>query len=184
MTYRPRNRIWVPAALPASAVRLEDMRAHLRVDSDAEDGLIDDISKAATEVAEKWTQRLLVRREAVLNLPGLPRGLEPVELPGGQVASVTSFVAQGAPVTGAVVYGNSPALLVPSVDWPAVTADGFPVVITYSVGFATVPEDMKAAIKLIATDLYDRRGQSTGQPVNLAAINAEWLMMPHRIRPI
>ena len=181
MTYRPRNRIWVPAALTASAVRLNDMRAHLRVDSDTEDALIEDISKAATEAVERWTQRLLVRRQAVLSLPGLPTGLEPVELPGGEVASVISFVAQGSPVTGAAVYGNSPAILVPSADWPVVTAEGFSVVITYSVGFATVPEDLKAAIKLIATDLYDRRGQSTGQLVNLAAVNAEWLMARHRI---
>lgn len=184
MAYRPRNRVFTPAALASSAVRLDDMKLHLRVDHDAEDGLIEDISRSATAAVEKWTQRLLIRRSAVLNLPGLPVGQCPVELPGGEVASVASVVAQGSPVTGSTVFGDSPALLVPSTDWPIITAEGFPVVITYTVGFAAVPEDLKSAVKLIASDLYDRRGQSSVAAVNMAAINAEWLMARHRIAAI
>lgn len=184
MAYRPRNRIWSPAALESSAVGLDDMKRHLRVDHDAEDGLIEDISKAATEAVEKWTQRLLIRREAVLRLPGLPVGLDPIELPGGAVGAIVSVSAEGAPVTGAVVYGDSPALLVPAADWPVVSAEGFPVEITYTVGFVTPPEDLKAAVKLIATDLFETRGQSAPGDRKVAAINAEWLMKRHRIAAI
>lgn len=184
MTYRPRNRFWVPAALSAAAVGLLDMKRHLRVDHDEEDGLIDDISRAATAAVERWTQRLLIQRAAVLRLPGLPVGLEPVELPGGEVASVTSVLAEGLPVTGATVFGDSPALLVPVANWPEVVADGFPVTISYVCGFAAVPQDLQAAVKLIASDLYERRGQSGERAVNMAAINAEWLMARHRIMAI
>lgn len=181
MVYRPRNRLWTPAALPAAAVTLADLRAHLRVDHVDEDDLIGKIALAATEAVEKWTQRLLVQRQAVLRLPCLPVGLEPVELPGGVVTSVTSVVADGATVTGATAFGDSPAQLVPAAAWPVVTGDGFPVVITYQVGLTAVPEDLRAAVKMIASDLYERRGQSSAQAANLAAINAEWLMARHRI---
>ena len=184
MTYRPRNRIFTPAALSASAVTLAEMKLHLRVDDNAEDSLITAVSIAATAAAEAWAHRLLVRRQVVLNLPGLPVGLEPVELPGGEVASVASFVAEGTAVSGAAVFGDSPALLVPSAVWPVITADGYPVTITYTAGFAAVPEDLKAAVKLIASDLYERRGQSTETSVNVVAISAEWLMARHRIQAI
>jgi len=184
MTYRPRNRVFTPVALSVSAVTLAEMKLHLRVDDTSEDTLIAAISIAATAAVESWTHRLLIQRQAVLNLPGLPIGLEPVELPGGAVASVASVVASGTTVTGAVVYGNSPALLAPATDWPVVTAEGYPVTITYTAGFTAVPEDLKAAVKLIAADLYERRGQSTEEAVNVVAISAEWLMARHRIQAI
>jgi uncharacterized phiE125 gp8 family phage protein len=184
MTYRPRSRVFTPAALSVSAVNLAEMKMHLRVDDTSEDTLIAAISIAATAAVESWTHRLLIQRQAVLNLPGLPIGLEPVELPGGAVASVASVVAAGTTVTGAAVYGNSPALLVPATDWPVVTAEGYPVTITYTAGFTAVPEDLKAAVKLIAADLFEQRGQSTAQSVNVVAISAEWLMARHRIQAI
>jgi uncharacterized phiE125 gp8 family phage protein len=184
MAYRPRNRIWMPAALSASAVSLVDMQEHLRVSDDGDVALINDISIAATAAVEKWTQRLLVRRQVVVKLPGLPIGLCPIELPGGQVGAVETFTAEGVAVTGAAVYGDSPAVLVPSAEWPVVTDKGYPVTITYTVGYLTVPQDLKAAVKLIASDLYERRGHSSEAPLSVVPISAEWLMARHRIMAI
>lgn len=183
MAYRPKDRIWAPAALTSAAVTLAEMKAHLRVDHNEEDALITEQALAATATAEKWTQRLLVRRAATLRLPGLPAGFCGIELPGGVVASVESVTVEGAPVTGAVAYGESPALLVPAADWPVVTADGYPVVISYTVGFSTVPADLKTAVKMIAADLYEHRGHSSADGAQIVPVSAEWLMRPHRIRP-
>jgi uncharacterized phiE125 gp8 family phage protein len=177
MAYRPRNRIWMPAALSASAVSLVDMQEHLRVSDDGDVALINDISIAATAAVEKWTQRLLVRRQVVVKLC-------PIELPGGQVGAVETFTAEGVAVTGAAVYGDSPAVLVPSAEWPVVTDKGYPVTITYTVGYLTVPQDLKAAVKLIASDLYERRGHSSEAPLSVVPISAEWLMARHRIMAI
>lgn len=184
MAYRPRNRIWTPAALTASAVNLGDMREHLRVANDDQVMLVNDVSIAATAAVEKWTQRLLVRRQVTLNLPGLPTGFCPVELPGGEVSAVASVVAAGSAVTGWAVYGDAPALLVPSAEWPIVTAEGYPVTITYTAGFAEVPQDLKAAVKLIAADLFDRRNHSSAMSFDVVPLNAEWLMARHRIKAL
>lgn len=184
MAYRPKERIWTPVALPSSAVALADLKLHLRVDHTDDDALVGAVSAAATESVERWTQRLLVRRAATLQLPALPYGMCPVELPGGVVASVESVTADGAAVTGAAAYGHSPALLVPGADWPVVTGTGYPVEVSYTVGFAAAPADLVAAVKLIAADLYDRRGQSASMQVYTVPISAEWLMLPHRISPI
>lgn len=184
MAYRPKDRIWTPAALSAPAVTLADMKDHLRVDHTAEDALIQSICVAATEAVERWTQRLLVQRAATLLLPSLPGAKLPVELPGGAVSTLTSVTADGVAITGCTVAGHSPAVLLPATDWPAVTGDGYPVSISYAVGFVTVPGDLLAAVKLIAADLYERRGQSTTAALQVVPISAEWLMAPHRIRPV
>lgn len=184
MAYRPKERIWTPAALPSAAVPLADMKLHLRVDHADDDTLIAAISKAATEAVERWTQRLLVQRTATLQLPSLPSGTCPVELPGGVVASVQTVTADGVAVTGAEPFGHSPAVLVPPTDWPVVVGTGYPVEVAYTVGFSAAPSDLLAAVKLIAADLYDRRGQSALVAVHTVPVSAEFLMMPHRIRPV
>jgi uncharacterized phiE125 gp8 family phage protein len=181
MTYRPRNRIWTPAALTASAVDLTAMKEHLRVVGTDEDALIGNISVAATSAVERWTQRLLIPRQAVLRLPDLPTSYCPIELPGGVVTAVASVVADGNAITGPIAYGDSPAVLVPATEWPTVTGEGYPVAITYTAGFATVPEELRSAVKLIAADLYDVRSESSPQTMNVVPISAEWLMRSYRI---
>lgn len=184
MSYRPKNRVFAPAAFTAACVTTPEMRDHLRVTSLDEDAQIEAMTLAAHRVVERRTQRLLMRRAATLSLPGLPSGNCPVELPGGEVGSITSVTVDGVVVTGSTFIGDSPALLLPASDWPTVTGNGYPVVVVYQVGFATAPPDLKAAVKLIAADLYERRSHSEPGPVNEVPVSATYLMDPWRIRPI
>lgn len=183
MTYRPRSRIVTSAALAAGVVPLDQMKEHLRVTGIDEDFLIGQYGQAATAAVERWTQRLLTSRQVVLKLQCLPSGQEPIELPGGAVASVTSVVANAVAITGCVALGDSPAALVPAADWPAVTGEGYPVTITYVAGFVAVPMDLQHAVKMLTAEMYERRANAVEGPISRAIVSAEYLMEPHRIWP-
>lgn len=183
MAYRPRTRIWTPAALSAGIVTLPDLKDHLRVTSNDEDAYITGLGVAATHAVERWTQRLLTVRAATLRLTGLPSGQCPVELPGGAVASVTTVTADAVAILGCTALGDSPALLIPGADWPVVTGEGYPVTIVYQAGLAIVPGDLSHAIKMIVADTYEMRASTVEGPANKALVSAEYLMAPHRIWP-
>lgn len=184
MTYRPRNRVFTPAALTTACVDLTLMRDHLRFPDTSEDQQIAAKLLAAQRSVEKMTQRLLTRRAATLSLPGLPDGTCPVELPGGEVGSITSVTSDGVAVTGTTFIGDSPALALPAADWPTVTGTGYPVTIVYQVGFAACPEDLQHAIMLIAAELFEQRRNAEFGNLNEVPISAQYLMAPWRIWPI
>lgn len=159
----------------ASAVSLIDIKDHLRIADTGSEVLLSHIGTAATAYVEKWTQRILSPRDAVLRLSSTPPNTQPIALPGGVVNSVTSVTVDGVEVTGLTIVGNAPALVYPAEEWPAPTSENFPVVLSYNVGYATVPAPLASAIKLYAQWLFD--GTDTH-----AAIEAN--MLPYRIRPI
>jgi uncharacterized phiE125 gp8 family phage protein len=183
MAYRPTSRIWAPSALTVSAVTTADLKDHLRVTHSLEDALIGAYGLAATGAIEKASQRLLQVRAATLRLTDLPSGQEPIELPGGAVASITSVTADGAAITGCTVLGDSPAILLPASDWPIVTGQGYPVTITYQAGHATVPQALVQAVKLMVGHLYANRsavGESSMAELPLAV---GYLIGQYRILP-
>lgn len=181
MAYRPRTRIWTPAPLTVGAVLLADLKAHLRITQSDEDALITSYGIAATASVEAWTQRTLIQREAVLSLECLPTGKQAIELPGGTVASITSMFADGVEITGLSVIGHSPAVLIPSADWPTVEGDGYAVTITYQVGFTAVPFDLQQAVLILVGELYKNRENSFEGSLASVPVSAEYLMGPHRI---
>jgi len=177
------DRIWMPGDLTDSAVTVSDLRAHLRVDTTDEDALISAYGIAATAAVERFTQRLLVRRSCVLRLCDLPDGQTPVALSGGVVGAITSVVIDGVTLAGCTALGSSPAQLIPPSDWPTVAGEGYPVVITYTAGFVTVPADLLAAVMLITGDLYEQRTSSSDAAMSEVPYSARALMAPHRIMP-
>jgi len=185
MAYRPQTRIWQPSAATIAVLSYPALRSHLRIDSDDENDVLVAYEAAAVAMVESRTQRLLTRRSCVLRLQDLPGEFEPIELPGGAIGTITSVDVSGTPVTGCVAYGDSPAVLVPAANWPAVTAtSGWPVTITYTAGFAAVPPDLLAAIKLIVGELYARRENGSAETIGEVPVSAECLMQPYRIRAI
>ena len=186
MNYRPHIRIVEIASTALSVVGVEALRVHARAHGVTED---DDIliaaERAAVATIEHDTQRLLVPRQVVLRLPTLPGTRVPIELPGGDVTAIESVVADGNAITGAVAYGRSPAILVPSSEWPAVTGEGYPVVITYTAGFPTVPADLIEAIKKLAIHFYDNPGAAiVGTIGSTLPLGYEHILRPHRIRSL
>jgi len=183
MAYRPYDRIWRAGVAASGIVSLDTLKAHLRVTSNDENALITSYGDAAVSQVEAHTQRLLSQRTCTLSLARLPLGKCPIELPGGDVASLTSVFADAVEVIGGTTIGSSPALLIPAADWPAVTGDGYPVTITYVAGLATVPADLRQAVLLIVGELYERRSEGVEGPIGRVMVSAEYLMAPHRIRP-
>lgn len=184
MVYRPQDRIWTAAAASVAPLSVADLRDHLRVTGEDEDGVIAAFGMAAAAHVEAFTQRLLMPRVCTLQLTDLPAGVEPVELPGGAVVSLASVMADGVAVTGCSIVGHSPALLVPSADWPTVTGDNYAVTITYTAGMTAIPMDLRMAIKLIAADLYENRANSSEMQLREVPTSACLLMALHRIAPI
>jgi uncharacterized phiE125 gp8 family phage protein len=185
MAYRPRERFVTYAAPTVAVVGLAEMKRHLRVDHNDEDQDIAAYEAAAVATVERQTQRLLTPRTATLRLPGLPTGRTPIELPGGAVSAVASVTVNDVALTGFAAFGHSPAVLVPDADWPVlVSTGGFPVVITYTAGFAVVPGDLVSAVKLICGSIYDQRANSAPGSMSDVPISAEYLMRAHRIPPL
>lgn len=184
MTYAPRNRVWSAAAATAPCVPYSAMAEHLRIADNTEAALIDGYTLAAQRMIERRIQRLLTRRTATLRLPGLPTGNCPVELPGGEVGAITSVTVDGTAVTGSTVAGDSPAVLLPAADWPVVTGQGYPVEIVYTVGFAILPADLRAAVMLLAAELFERRANADAASLSEVPVSAQALMETWRIRPV
>ncbi len=182
MAYRPRDRIWQAAAATVPVVSLADLKSHCRVDFDDDDALLPTYEAAAVAAIEAGTQRLLTSRAVTLRLTDLPCSVTHIELPGGAVSALTSVVADGNTLTGCTVIGHSPALLVPATDWPAITGTGYPVTITYTAGYATVPPALKQAVMMLAGHFYENREASIiGVSAASMPLAVEYLMMPHRI---
>lgn len=177
MVYRPQERIFSAAALSTPVVPLLDLQAHLRLDVNDEDPLIQAAGITAAAMVEKYTQRLLSVRACTVLLPGLPLDQEPIELPGGTIASLTSVTVDGVAVTGCTTAGNSPALLIPATNWGSTVALNYPVSIAYTAGFASVPVDLQWAIKMIVGELFinrDNTGSGGKMPFGAMALMQQW----------
>lgn len=198
--YRP-SRYSISETAPAKEpVSLGELKAHARVDFSDEDGLLSGFIESARKRVEAFTQRALITRTVTYKIDRFPpRETQVLELPRGNLQSVTSIQyldTDGASQTwGAANYDVDTAwtpgrvALAYDKDWPDIRQWGLPVTITYDVGFGDdpgdVPEDIRNAIKLLATDLYEHRNvQVVGQSVGATMINHETLMSQYRLRRI
>ena len=184
MNYAPRNRVWYVAAIATPCVETGAVRDHVRVTALGEDAEIISMILAAQGRVEKFTGRLLTRRTVTLKLPGLPSGACAVELPGGEVGTLTSFTVDGVALTGVQAFGDSPAVALPAAEWPSVTGTVYPVTVIYQAGFAACPPDLVQAVKLLVGDFYSWRSNAEEGTISEVPMSAKALMDPWRIRPI
>lgn len=163
-----------PAAEPVS---LEDMKLHLRVGDDAEDDLIEGLTRAARRLTEKETNQRWVTQVLKLTLPHWPCGQpyagweNAIALPVGPVASVDEVryydfagTLQTLAGTGYQAWlDHGPPLVAPAPHawWPALQPGRLPAVeVEYTAGVASdeVSEDAVALIKLVVGYWYEHRG--------------------------
>ena len=177
----PMQLITPPAGEPVS---LQEAKAHLRVDFDDDDGLIQALIAAARQAAETITNRQLMsaRWKLVMDsfpgpsLMGVPTG-QPFSLPGhailihkSPVLNVVSInyldmagVLQSMPASNYTVDAAcEPARITPVFGqiWPIALPQIGAVSVTFDAGYgaaASVPEGIKSWIKLRVGSLYAHR---------------------------
>lgn len=155
-----------------SPVSLESLKAHLRVDSTADDTYITALADAALEVCESFTQRDFTDATYSLTLSGFPMRLP--RPPLNEIVSIhyydTADVLTELESTQyhLVKSDTAGASLQPVDCWPSVTWRPDAVQIVFTCGHVC-PEAVKHAIKLLVGMWFEHREDVT--EVSLAPIS-------------
>jgi uncharacterized phiE125 gp8 family phage protein len=175
------KQIWTLAPLTSPAASVAALRVQCRVDTTIEDAVMAMHLMAATEQVEKATQRVLVRRAATLRTAYLPVGRAGLPIPGGKIHEVTEITIDGEPFTDFEVLGDSPARIVPTVDWPSLTGDGYPVTVEYTVGYDDPPADLVVAVLMMAAEMFARREEGSATAISTVPVGAETFIKRKKI---
>jgi uncharacterized phiE125 gp8 family phage protein len=169
----------------AEPLTLDEVKGHLRVEHSDEDALITALIQATREAVENYTNRQLMPATYELicdelehiTLPKAPF-LELVSIQYTNSADVLTTLPSDH-VT--VLDGADPAviLFIKPTDYKK-TLNG--VKITFTAGYTSVPESLKAAMKLLIGHLYENREESIiGVQANQLPKASEYLMGPYRV---
>ena len=169
---------------------LDEAKAHLKVDTTADDALITAMIAAARARAEWHTGRALIAQGWTLNLDAWPAsGIVEIPLPPLQsVTSVTLAARDGSTSTlSSSLYtvdaASAPARLALKPDVPPPTnlraVNGIAIAFTAGYGSTSsaVPELLRHAIRTIVAFLYEHRGEA---PAELP-LEALALLAPFRV---
>lgn len=186
--------ITAPAAEPIS---VSEAKAHMRVDTTADDTYIGTIITAARQNVEAHLRRALITQTWELVLDGFPGG--EVRLPKPPLVSVTSV--KYTDVDGVESTFSSASYLVDTdaepgrvvlksgETWPAVTLrEASAVRIRYVVGYgaagSAVPVAIRQAVLLVCGSLYENREDvlvAQGVSVGVLPFGVQALLMPYRV---
>jgi len=175
---------------------LAEAKAHLRVEFDDDDTLIEALVSAARSAAEEYTNRAIMPQTVQHVLPWFPcadgrNEFGAVRLFRSPFASLTSVdywdadnAAQEIDVNDLIVVGTAePALVCPAVDteWPETANRPDAVTITYQAGYANaaaVPKPVKQSVLLMVATWYERREDQVQQLPRAS----EALLQPYIVR--
>ena len=184
------------AAPSVEPIVLLEAKAHLKVETTAEDALIQGWIVAARQHVEAITGRAMLPQDWELRLSGFPGHCEPIELPLPpciSLLSISTYDAAGAatvlPAEGWQLDAPAgdfatPALVYAASAWPTSVAGVRGAVrIRYRAGYANpsvVPAPLKAAMFLLIGDFFENREGSQNR--NLQANPAvDRLLAPYRL---
>lgn len=176
-----------PAVEPVS---LAEAKAHLRIDSPDEDTLVGGLAVAAREYVEIWLRRSLINRTMRASYDYFS---QVIYLPRPPLVSVSSIVyvdnAGDEQTLSASLHQvdarSQPGRIVPAYAqlWPTTQAVLNAVTVTFVAGYgatsASVPESIRAAIKLVIGDLYEHREAVSVETLKDCA-TVERLLWAHR----
>lgn len=178
-------------------VTLTEAKLHCRVDGTAEDALLTDLIIAATRHAERFTHRRFVSQVWDHRLDGPPCTLwtSPIA-PVISIGSVSYIDTDGTTQTwSSALYQTDipagptagPARLMPIYNgtWPQTRDVLNAFTVRFTVGYGTtaasVPYDIKAAIKLLIGHFYENReAVNVGNMVTPMPLAVESLLWPYK----
>ena len=150
-----------------SPVTLDEMKDHLRITHTDDDQYINALCLAATSWAEKFQNRTYVKRPRTMVLDKFPLIIRPKYPPLISVTSIVYVDLDGVSQTLAASQYRVDTVTEPGriteayeTTWPDIRDVTNAVTITYSAGYGTeakVPDEVKAAIKLMVGHLYEHR---------------------------
>lgn len=172
------------AIAPASEpITLTEAKAHCRVDVSTDDTLIGALIQSAREWAEGFANLRIVAQTWDYTLDGFPAC---IDLPFGPVTSITHVkyydTANALQTLASAAYDYSLAAPVVRIlpaygyTWPSTYERQGAVSIRFAAGYTTVPERIKAAVKLHVEAHYDRDPATSGKLL----ASAEALLWPLR----
>lgn len=184
--------ITAPADEPLTVA---EAKAHLRVDSAADDALIQRLIGAARRKVEAEVGRALITQTLELTLDTWPGGGAPVVIPQPPVSSVTSVkyvdpagvLQTWSSAQYQVNLARAPAHLRPAYGycWPTIRCQMAAIQVRYVAGYgaasADVPEDIRAAMLMIIGHLYEHREDVADFQVYSVPKAADWLLANYRV---
>ncbi len=176
-------------------VTLAEAKAHLRLDSGAEDGYVSALIVAARERVELFLRRALNSQIFELTLDRFPANARSIDVPRPPLQSVESVkytdpagVLRTFPAEGYVVDSSSNEIgrlaLAWNQFWPITRSSINAVVMRFVAGYGDAAEDVPQAIRhgilIEIANLYENREDLVvGQAVNMMAVS-ERLLWPYR----
>lgn len=177
-----------PEILPVS---LEGAKAHLPVDFDDDDALIEGLIEAATAKLDGWSGvlgRCLVEQTWKQEFDGFQRDLC---LPLGPVISLTTVAWRNAAgqvnTVAPTAYdlrtdagGRSVVRFDRGYAFPGDLHESRAVAVTYQAGYEAVPAPLKVAILMLVAHWYHSRKAVTGDAANVMPLAFDALVGPYR----
>jgi len=153
-------------------VSTADVKSQLRIDSSAEDTLIDGYTKSARHTLERLMRRAFITQTITLKYDSFPADIRLPRPPAIAVTSIQYVDADGAtqtlaPSTYVVDTSIQPASIQPAYgeSYPSTRTQANAVTIVYTAGYgatgADVPEPILLAIKLLVGSFFENR-EATG----------------------
>jgi uncharacterized phiE125 gp8 family phage protein len=194
------NGVQVVTAAALPAVTLAEAKAHLAVDADDSDTMIELLVSAATDHAESFMGRALVERTLDYFIDAFPDSGGAIRLPFPPLIEVvglfyTDIADDEQEFTSFEVDAASePArlYLTPSNSWPSPRVSANAVRVRYRAGHSavsgsppaldgTIPPDIKAAILMMTGTLFEFRETVTALSASQVPWSAEQIMRRHRV---
>ena len=145
-------------------VSIEEVKQHLRIDHNLDDGYLTTLIQAATEYCENATNRIMRPKRMALYLERFPskQSLELAVHPVQSIMSVNYWNEAGEEsLLPASAYEAKltiePAALLAKAGWPQVPPQPGRVRIEVTAGFQSVPPSIRQAILLICGHFYENR---------------------------
>jgi len=145
-------------------ITLTEVKAHLRLDTDAEDDLLNGLVAAATNLVEEYLGKTLIKKTWRLHELGVDvNGVHEISLPHGPLLKVISVQR----VLPNDVYVNTRFAVKNYFARPIVAfRSQHPVSIIYEAGYGYYPKDVPAPIRqallTLVAHFYDSRGGQIG----------------------